>query len=423
MNLFTPSRGSVTLAHFVLCLGVQSTCEAGALKDLLLARETAVETFRAEVSQVVRAGADRRRLSQDLQLFARWLKTNMPGKERNTELNAEAMWSSSNMNKEYQFRYYSHGGERIRIESYGLLQESPRKDDPVVHVFTGNKWQEYFPLSRMAPTHSFSEMTVHSRKRDSLPQLEVARGCGVPVNQDLEQMDTLNDAERCLAFIGWSKLLGSIAKRMEETTDVVPEGSKTLPVLVVTSTEFKNVGMGEYRVRIWFDSTNEFTPVVACCESLEPPNVDVEGFHYLVSRIVEWRDYVRSSSGLLVPGTARIRFFQRFAKPRSGVESINWPSASYEVTVHEFTFSDIATDLELHEELFDISPTEGTNVVDEPAGERYIIGSAGEQLNRSALRLRERIGPSEPKSRWRIASFVLLATMIMGALAWRFARR
>jgi hypothetical protein len=133
---------------------------------------------------------------------------------------------------------------------------------------------------------------------------------------------------------------------------------------------------------------------------------------------MEWSDIVPLDGGVFFPHTCRLKHYRLYAVPETN-ERLGIQRA-YEHVVRTFTFSNVKINQPLDEQLFVLNPPVGTNVVDEIAGHRYLVGSAGEQLQKTALQLREPAGREPPGPRWGtftvIGSAGVLVLVLLGVL-------
>src|SRR5260370_7722959 len=218
--------------------------------------------------------------------------------------------------------------------------------------------------------------------------LEVARGHAVPSDMTITTALKLSTQAKATAQIPWEEYWELSGRGgTSELSEPLPNGKDALPVLQLVSPNWKDWGYGPVRVRVWFDPKQAYLPVRMTIEDDLP---DGQGRHsYYRSRVVEWSKPVTLPNGVVFAAACKIRIFDRQVQ-FFGEKQDDFLWKDFEATIWDIQFSEVSFNEALADSHFEFSPPEGTNVIDQVAGYRYSVGSAGAQLGKSAIDFREK---------------------------------
>jgi hypothetical protein len=145
-------------------------------------------------------------------------------------------------------------------------------------------------------------------------------------------------------------------------------------------------GQPTYRLRLWLDPDLAYMPVRMECQAVAW-DADQGAPFFLAKQILEWTEPVEPQPGINMASRAVMRWFTSYPQVRDNQDPENWPLKNYEDIVREFRFSNIRVNEPIPPGLFIIAPPPATFVIDRISGFRYVVGSAGEELEKSALEL------------------------------------
>lgn len=391
------------------------------LKQLLEARVDAIDSLKASVAFTRRPGKDVTVFSANQKKFAEWLRAVEHDAETADQVQARsALLDKPRASPTRYFLFHGNGG-RCRAEEFsGPSLNAPARS---LQVFTGNQWQMLTPRSAK---YRNPEMTITGDYRATLPAIDVARGVALPVDARLAvhlpvPKEALASGSLSLRDAFDSLFSGGSSR---EYFEPLASGGPPLPVLELATPEFRDTGRGYYQVRWFFDPRNGYCPVRMECSVLEPHRSS-GGTTYLLTEAVDWAKPVDLGNGQRFPCHATIHYGLRDAPVEDGVSSNDWQGRSFEMHNHDFEFSKLSDDA-ASDGLYAIHPPAGTNVVNEMAGERYLVGSAGQQLERTALALRSDLGAAVPPNShwsWRRRIAVTVGLIVAAVAGWLAVRK
>lgn len=373
----------------VTLVGALSNPRLGVAADLvevLRARAEAVHTFRADVHLSFSEGAERAAFVKDNLAFTQWgIKKRMISQEeaavRDTSI--RSMLQPDRQADEH-YRYSADSSGKMRVE---LALGTPKKS--IVFVYTGSVWR-YLVTSGADPAvpARAPQMGLNSRLAELSygKWLEVARGNAIPMDTRRAARHGFSETAQAVQQVSWQEIVDHCDPvDIVQTQAASPRGGSQQPMLELTSRpSAEDVPIGPVRVRVWFDPAKGYCP--SHLQVFEAASDEERtAWDYVIAHAVDWSD-IATVDGVTLPLTARVKDYQKFAMPqandRLGLEK------AYEYSIRTFTFSNVAVNAPLDDSCFIIDPPPGTNVIDDVAGEAYIVGSMGEQLHKTALRER-----------------------------------
>jgi len=414
-------------------LDVYSQQADSKLLPIIQARLGSVRTFQADITVVDRAGADTAKLAGDFLRRADWLKKHKNDDATNLRKSARQL-QQPYPETSTVYRYYADKSGWFRIEEFRSPPEEgaelKSKEAAVIRIFKGDRWQEYTP--RADAPH---EITIHADNRVPVPFFDVARGEAVFAT-DLEQMTGVDVGKtaRITGQLDWQELLNALPpqQRIVDLNEPLIAAGAPRPVLQLSWPSKEKVAPGpSFRAKLWLDPDHGYMPARLQCD-LPYENKITGGIDFLRSTLVEWSDPRKTADGTEFAHSCTMRFYYRWPPPLEGMDDQSkWPYVAYEEMVHEFRFSNVRLNFPFEPSLFQVSGPPGTNVADEVSGYAYVLGAAGEQLDKTALGLRNDLPAArEPDKRrfgmvWIYANVVvlLLIGLSYALRRWLKARR
>jgi hypothetical protein len=225
--------------------------------------------------------------------------------------------------------------------------------------------------------------------------------------------------------ISWEDLLARMPLDSAiESSEPLPSGGDPLPMLELTTTApreglLRKTGLPRCRLRVWFDPQHDYCPVRFESDILEKNEADAT-HQYIHWDVIEWSDFRRLPDGIVQPFHCAIHWHTFFGLPRNTGSDDRFPAISYNTKTTDCVLSDVRINEPLDGALFELAPPRGTHVRDELAGFAYIVGSAGEELEKRALQERERSQLGRPRawSSWQWALTVLTSVFVVVALGY-----
>ncbi len=253
-------------------------------------------------------------------------------------------------------------------------------------------------------------------------RFEVGRGGGASPDSVTVPLVKLGSRAEKAGLVSWRDYLSTLPlKSAQGTREPLPGGTTPFPLLILNHPPVSGGRLPIRRDRIWFDDGRGYLPLRLESQMLEDGLS--KDSRYVTDSIVEWGDPVLLRDGTSFAGTALFRHFTPTSTVQEGASLKDWPLRYYEVNSSKLRFSNMRLNEPLDSSLFTINPPPGTHVLDEVNHEMYITGSAGEQLHKMALQLRNDLPPPE-RSRgpwlWFVAA---IAVVVLGAGVWFYCRR
>ncbi len=399
-----------------LLAGVTHADEANppSLWDVLAARGGAVQTFRADVRITPRPGADRGRLADAQTAYLQWRRTHFPGESEEPRRKYIAALRRNAVAASTFYHYYAKMPDKIRFELYkdassggtgGLGQLG-------LEIYTGDRWESDYRAS-----HPKNAVIVGRQASNNLPLLEIARGAAA----DTWELEGCSAATEATKQVHWSELLGLLDRATATESQKPLPGRKVLrPFLEVRSKRHTGqYGNGRrlYRLRLWFEPAHDYLP-----RRMECQYMSLNGEGYVPSKVVEWSGFTRLSDGSEFAKQCVERRYDPFQLVEPDKPQESWTTRAYEVIVNQFEFTDVHVNQPLDDALFKMEPTRGTFVIDQVSGYQYTVGSAGQQLRKTALDSSEDHAQTA-SARWRLLLGAGLAALLLAILGRYTYRR
>jgi len=385
------------LACASLAVGGKET--SSDLIDILKARAGAVESFKADVSVTDMSGNGRQDLAVAMRQFSVWLKLHHPDWLAKYDRSRSLIEEPSPPNTT-AYRYFFQNPGRLRLEIYQTVMGSSAPASPgqlvAIKVYTGDRWQQYVPAAQLSNGKKPDQLDIHAKSRSDIPDVEVARCQGAFLDHRLKRIAKPSREALAFAQVPWPELVRLMDPRQATVLhEPLPSGGANLPVLQMGTEPWKDTGSAVVRIKIWFDPDHAYMPLRLECLDYILDRL-TRKHHYERSFVAEWNDpMLLSSVGLFFPRSCRIARYYGFATPVDGIDSNDWPYRTYEIAAARIVFSDVSLNDSFDRSLFAITPATGTTVTDEVSGYHYVIGSAGEQLRKTALEWRSDLPPGE----------------------------
>src|SRR5207244_2564694 len=115
------------------------------------------------------------------------------------------------------------------------------------------------------------------------------------------------------------------------------------------------------------------------------------------------------------------RLYQHF--PVLGTSGQPGPNKAFELKLNRYQFTNVRVNTDVSDALFDFKPPPGTNVLDELRGEAYLVGSAGQELERMAVEERAFTAQERTLSRSNKLVFITWVVVCLAVLASLFLLR
>jgi hypothetical protein len=404
-------------AFLAIVLVATCPCGGGDLSNLTGALEAlagSIKSFEADVTVTVRPINDRAAYKEARANWAVWLKSHghADGAARVlADLNQEYLtWPS-------EFHYSVDAGKAIRIDR-------PSSEGSVTSVYSGGRFATLLTRPGAA-----GQMNVHEYFPSVLPtNVEVARGAGVEASRGL-----VRSGVPASDVFAHTVLWRDLAKVLDtcQRIDAIDSLPRDLgPMYRAATKPYKTDRWPNPSPRcvyeIALDARANLAPVYLKVSDLVPHQ---NGIHqYLIDRTIRWSSPEFFPGGAVVFRHCRVGIFETVPSPdMSFNKDEDFPRESYEVLSHEITFSNMKVNAPIDDGVFNLVAPEGSNVIDYPAGERYIAGPAGERLEPKALsdygKCETKEDPAMPPSaRWNLLIGVCVALFVPLLAVWGYRR-
>ncbi|MGE3313947.1 MAG: hypothetical protein AB7O26_02445 [Planctomycetaceae bacterium] len=364
------------------------------LIDVLQSRSDSVKTFAADIVVVSRPGEEIPALAAERRRYADWVDKQHPElAKQNADFRAGIDRMQSGPTVTYRYRYMADAKGRIRVERLSDPSEKNAPQPGVVslRIFTGSEWKSYMESTDVETGGRTADLTIQEKDRENLSWHEIARGLGVFLSPrfrfDSLSFD-LSPRSEAVQVVRWEELIRNLpGDSTHEEDSMPPGGGDAKPSLILETKPHKDTGKGVLRFQAWFDPQHAFTLCGLTANNLEPAG---EGrWDHLKNYDVQWSDPAEIDS-LPVFRECRVRFFEHFPTTDDSKPDKEWGHRAYHIRDFAYTFTNIRINGPLDPASFDVTPVAGTNVIDESKGYVYVVGKAGEELQKTAISERER---------------------------------
>jgi hypothetical protein len=386
-------------------------------------------TFAADVRVVVAPGAGRARLADEKERLAAWLEASEKDKSAGDVIRdyVRAL-RLPEPERTFYCRYLSRGS-RFRTEVFRDGSAGPSAVTRQIEAYTGERWESLaFPVDDSVPKPLLG-MSVTAQSGSGLPRFEVARGQAMPIHFANAMGEKLSQRARQTSQVSWQEFLQVVMHpaTTKELTLAHPVTGEEMPVLEMGTAPWKDRDTGLFRVRVWFDGKRGFSLARLECFDMVSDGT-AHGMKALAAHVVDWSAPMALPNGTLFATKAACRQFVQSHEPVEGQPLENWPETRQELFVHHIEFSNVRVGEPMSDAQLAINPPAGTNVIDNTGGYRYFAGPAGEQLQKSALTLRQPESGGLVERRWSGWRTWLVALAVLGILGgvgvaiWRSRR-
>lgn len=403
-----------------------------ALPKILENRSRAVATFRADIQYQEQLSEDARRhakvLMQTAEMIEKKQITLAKGNPEKLKKSAETIMASVGVpGSTSYYRYLAdYLGGNIRIEAY---QESrspvphPFVVEPIIRVYAKGQWEVFLPASRRHSESSKRNQSIQSFDANTNPPFgEIARGNAVPLHAILAGY-AVSAQSKALLQVSLQELLQVLdAKSIQEVRKSLPNSDEQLPVLEISSHPFEKTGLRYFRVRIWCDPKSGYLPIRIETETLGDDRIP-DSPKYFADHVIEWSQPLKLVGGEVVMTRCQLHEFGTMSVPVEGKSQTEWPLESYQRSTKTYILSNIALNEPMNSKLFNVNTPPGTRVIDEPKGYEFIVGSAGEELKKTALAIRGSVAPARTKSTdWTRMLAIIIGLSLIAILAYALYR-
>jgi len=399
----------------------ESSPEKAGLAAILRARAEQIQTFQAEVRLDITGGTDRAAANEARLAYAAWVEKNHPELAKEVKPYRENLGQSAEFKlKSSRARYIADAAGRIRVERLPVDPQTPNGSSVSILTFTGEDWNSYREGDDRKTGERVGTLNIHQDERRNQNWVEVARGAGIAADPLFAFDLHLQLSRRAVASktVDWNEVFQLFPpEQCHEETSTPPGGSGPLPSLRIEPPPFKETGLGVHRIQIWFSPEQGYAPVALVASDLQPAGGGK--WHLLPNHVVAWSDPAEFEGGLTLFRKCLIRFYNSVPEVTDGTPRKEWRRQAYEMMRYDYTFSNVQVNESLDAKQFEVQPVAGTNVVDESKGYLYVVGNAGEELQKTALSERARRpqieAQAKKETRWRmvllVANLVLLAAI------------
>ncbi|MGE3313945.1 MAG: hypothetical protein AB7O26_02435 [Planctomycetaceae bacterium] len=423
---------SVLCAAVVLVTaGTGIADEPPELRSVLNAREEAGKSFEADVQVVSKPGPDRNAYAEARLRFADWIDKNRPELKTNSLREDVSRMKADGPVLSRKYRYSVSRTGQIRVEH--MPSDNREADEQLqarrTHVYNGSQWRLYSEGNDSRTGDSVSGLIIRQQEH-KYGWFEIARGVATELHPlmttELVRFD-LPRRSTDVQIVGWSDLLRNVPNEQSRIAlETPPNGKDPKPSLSFETPPIGGRMAGAYRLQVWFEPSHGYIPV-SLVGSLLQPSGDEGRFQFQPHFAVHWSEPENLADGGTFYRKCLFRFFDQVPLPIDSRPDTEWPQADFDMEHHEFVFENVKVNTPLDVAKFDIAPAPGTHVTDEQKGFTFIVGKAGEELEKAAIAERgKRQAAQEPAAgigRWRWWFIIANVTIILGLIAYRLLLR
>lgn len=392
--------------------------EAETLVQILKARDGAVSSFSADLDVSERSAPGRQQFVRAKRNLARWWR-NVAGDEARARSHEEmADMLDGEVERRARYRYYfSDMPPRVRTEL--VSEERPAANgthrkfaptEPTLYIYTSDRWKTFSPAAWSRSSQPLNELQITNDNRVAPFAFEVARGSAVPLYAGMGEAFDVSPSAKALAQIRWTELLKWMHPAGQPHASAEESAVWGRTLVELTPPPPKNLNIPQFRIRVWLDATHGYCLRRFVTEAFREN--ELTGVSYYIPIIAaDWDEVsVLATTGDL-PLHCTFHLFTELLMVTANEPFEKWPSRAFELTNVEVRMSNVNVGAGLPDKLFNVSPPVGTNVIDEVRQVHYVVGSAGEELRKTALELRKKY--SQPRAHERGGTTGALRTIII----------
>lgn len=402
----------------------KETVQPRELQALLKAKAESIRTFRADIKLTELPGSDRQRYATVLRKRIEWDQQNRNGPQNKMqEQMIEALEKPLSPRVSY-VRYFAKQPGLIRIEDLGS-DESGRAfagRGSVTEIYSGEKWHRFSARSESGKDGRFNHMVISGNSPHETRQIEVARGAAVFVTPFIGNTKPVSHAAQQLRQVYWDEVFRLYPANEATVIWLSLQGyAEKLPVLQLQGAKLVD-GPGRFRLQLWLNKEKSFHLVRIECQH-EEMDKSTGTAYFVPDMVAEWDKLKQFSNGAYFAERCLLRYNWRQSIPTANLAPSQWPGQSFEIGVLQVEFANVRINDELSDKLFQIDTPPSTNVVDEVAGVHYIVGSSGEELHRSALKLSKDRTDRNGRFWWRYLLAAVVIALVAAMVFWFLRQR
>ena len=348
---------------------------------LLVDRSTAVASAQARLTTTVTPGREREQTRL-------WREAALRYYERVQNYDRIGLMAKSIKESKYEytpfepFKHFAKAtwrGRELRYENYQLSNDGGGwHRNPDVKIYREGVWKVWAPSrssgSGRPGDFSITESASSDRALSAYLGLSFFTSNGVSFHLRLPHHSKLS------GIIPWSLVLEHFDTHSAKTRLRAGEW------IVALESRDKTVDQTPHmRVELGFAAE---PPYVLHSLSLDSV-AGRAGKCYLYPRVRQKWSQFREVAGILVPTMFSDAFLVQGLVPEEGRSPDDWAMTSLELSIKTTQIIDLELNIELPDALFQHEIPPGTHVLDEVRGEAYVVGQAGEILERTALAARD----------------------------------
>lgn len=381
-------------------------------KEMLSKRSSAVKTLSAIVMERSSAGPQFTEYVDRMALAGELLKEKRP--ERANE--AKSLADRSSAIRKFGFASNEARYRCLASEARFLRIEELFGKAPVVSIFADGLWTNYQPPHQGGPSSdrlpAAGRMHV-SEQAHPLLNFRVMAGLAIPVESFFPDTFHLSDNARKTGAVEWPEVF---VLCMNGELEIAHEA--TGATLAFTSSPLTKVGLPLYRFKVFLDRKAAFLPAKLVVEDLVMGIKNVDPYYRTV-RVMEWAGY-GDHNGILTPTECRVHGLTHFSDVRRDRSPDEWRPITLDIKRMVYVLSEMRVNEAMDAAQFKIEPALGSSVTDRVKSETYVVGSAGEALNKTAIAALDQFGDPVRPTPWLwygLAGVAALAAAL--AFAWR----
>lgn len=421
------------MVTFFCCIALLARAEnppqsvqAASMADMLAARTTMVNSLTAEVRQFTEPGSQLRELADRMEQVAGVMTARFPERANEAKDLADRAGNARRYGSTRYcslFRVAIKSPAMMRIESFGRVDEGGTyESEPRLLLYRDGAWTVYRPPSRSV-AHSGrlpDSGSILVLKENQTPvQPRVVTALAVPVERFFGEVFNLSQEAVRTGAVSWSELMNLTSAQPKQMAMKGLAGlPKPLPALSFTSRSLPKGSLPLYRFTVCFDPAEGYQPVAYEAEDLVTGISNSEPYYRTVARL-RWSGY-RETRGAWLPNRCQAEGFQHFIEAPTDAPMAEWRLTTYAATQVRTELSHLSVNEGVGDDRFAFAPPPGASVADQEKGVKYVVGSAGEALNKTAIAALDQFGDPVRPTSWLwyglAGAAVLLAAL---GLLWR----
>ncbi len=284
--------------------------------------------------------------------------------------------------------------DTVLIKDYGDKAGNDESMPKLISLLQNHEWTHYTPSTRLGNSVVPAQGSALINKQfRGLKPIPVLLGFGL----ESDQLFTLSEQSKPKGYYSWDEIIELNQKGTIELlpSDIVSsDGTKhRCKLLQITTEKGSNSPIGFYRWDIFLDIEKGLCPVKVIGYTSTDPK-DGESYR-IVDYVIEYHNLKLLDSGLYLPHEMSYTTYEDFFIPDESKNMEDWRKISLDVGKTVVRLDSVKNDDNITSKSLEVSLPAGTRISNHVTGYTFVVGSAGEAIDKTAIAVKQHLGFAE----------------------------